>query len=153
MKTLLKMIVLFSFLGACNNNISLKGKPDAGDAATDAAATTAADSATTAADDKTPVAAADAPAADETPAVECEDGKLCRGLTKEEVLLIVGQPDEIAQEWDGERLMYTEIRGKEELCKPSWASMLDATCYLVIRDGVLADTNEVNAKHLDPLNY
>lgn len=147
------MIVLFSFLGACNNNISLKGKPDTGDtsAATDAAATDAADKATATPDDKT--VAAPIVADDETAAVECEDGKLCRGMSKEDVIEIVGKPDEIDQDWDGERLMYTEIRGKEELCKPSWASMLDATCYLVIRDGVLADTNEVNAKHLDTLNY
>lgn len=93
----------------------------------------------------------------------CEEGKICRGMTLEEVEAILGQPDGIDTSFYGADLhwQWTEDPGQPNICAPSPYTTISATCALFFttyKDDyktakVLTGMRDINIQHIDATNY
>jgi hypothetical protein len=87
--------------------------------------------------------------------VECKEGKLCKGMTMEQVLAVTGDPQTI----ENARYMmhklvlwkWTELEGEQKFCRVT--SIWDNSCHLEFRKGKLWTTKDFLAEHLDPLSF
>lgn len=164
MKWVILLVIMISSL-ACNNNVDVKGQP------TLPATTTTTGSSEPS---KTDEASAPAEQTDKEPAKEekatdycdeyddecqeptgeeCKEGKICRGLTKEEIIEIVGEPDGIEMWFGKEEWIYVEIFGKEKICRQGWYESVGSECRIIFRDGYVVDQMDLKAKAMDIKNY
>lgn len=84
---------------------------------------------------------------------ECEDGKICRGMTKDDILELVGDPDDIEILFGREEWVYIEMFGKEKLCRQGWSEFLDSHCRIIFKDGLVVDEEDVRTSYIDVKNY
>lgn len=86
----------------------------------------------------------------------CEDdGRLCRGMTMDKVLEIVGEPGEIRnfKSIDAARWLWVEPGLESVYCVDSGHDWKESKCNLYFRDGLLSNTNDFAPKWIDILTF
>ena len=94
----------------------------------------------------------------ESIADNCQAGKLCRGLTKEEVQDLLGDPTAVSVTGNYEKWTYSELMADSFLCVPliipSYAdSTLTENCSVSFRAGILTRQEGLKAEWIDLANF
>jgi hypothetical protein len=95
--------------------------------------------------------------------MDCAAGKLCRGMSKAEVLEITGNPTTIGTWWYSDEgslqtWKFTELGGEEYICEDRWVfdnpEIGSDDCRLGFdKSGNLRSSEHVSGEIIDPLNY
>lgn len=80
-------------------------------------------------------------------AANCTENKLCRGLTKQQVIDLVGEPKTISKRDPWEVWDYSDYTHDNPIC-PAYQA-----CTVTFRNGLLVDQKNVRAELIDLINF
>ncbi len=82
----------------------------------------------------------------------CEEGKICKGMTKDEVKAVLGAPNSL----EGATWVYTETTGELDICVDplGYPAGFDTSCTVSFdRGGLVNSQTDIDANYIDLNNF